>query len=291
LKKDLFSINTPVEVIDAIMHGMDMWECSQSTQQLPVHALTAGSLKGSHVLLTAAFTNQFHSIGWQHLLKGRMSHQWGAAVASFRNKPNDTTSNTMWTAQAIAIFWKYLRSEWAYRNTVVHGSNDKEIAAQIKKASTDKVKEYYHTFRTTPNFILSRHQYLFTSRTLDQRLKLDIDSLNCWIRSVEDAIQALQHHNNQQRLHSARFFAPFFVAGRRPNTLATQDSSDSDYSASLTQTDDHTMTTFTSSTFQSTTTDTISLSSSQVTNTTRSSEIDTSSSSNGPPSIISWSIS
>jgi hypothetical protein len=76
LKNDLLSINTPVEVIDAIMHGMDMWERSQNHPQLPVHALTAGSLKGSHVLLTAAFTDQFNSIGWQQLLKGRMSHQW-----------------------------------------------------------------------------------------------------------------------------------------------------------------------------------------------------------------------
>ena len=91
------------------MHGMDMWERSQTNQQLPVHALTAGSLQGTHILLTAAFTDQLNSIGWQHLLKGRMSHQWGAAVASFRKEPNDATSHTKWTAQAIAIFWKYLR--------------------------------------------------------------------------------------------------------------------------------------------------------------------------------------
>jgi hypothetical protein len=291
LQKDLAAINTPEEVIAAITHGMEMWERSQTHPQLPVHALTAGSLCGPKVLLTAAFTDQFHSIGWQHILMGRLSRHWGTAVAMFKKEPNDATSNTKWTSQAIACFWKYLRSEWAYRNTVVHGSNDQEMAEKIKKAATDKITDFYNTFRTTPNFILSRHRYLFTSRTLDQRLKLDIDSLNCWIRSVEDAIQALQHHNNQQRLQSDRFFAPFFAAGRRPNTNPLDSSaSDSDYSASTSQTDDLTMTTFTSSTTSSNTTETISLSS-QATQTARSSSIDISSRSSDPPSIISWSIS
>jgi hypothetical protein len=101
---------------------------------------------------------------------------------------------------AINFLWKHIRSIWVYRNTVVHGSNDQGIAAKIRKASTDKVREYYNTFRTAPTFIRTRHKYLFTSRSLDQRLKLDIDSLNCWIRSVEDAIQALIHHNNPTKI-------------------------------------------------------------------------------------------
>ena len=293
LQKNLLTINTPPEVIAAFVYGMEMWEQSQTNPQLQVHALTVGSLRSSHVLLTAAFTEQFHTIGWQHLLMGRLSKKWGIAVAMLRNDLNNTSVSLRWTAQTINFLWKYMRTEWTYRNTVVHGSTAQEMADIIKKASTDKVREYYGTYRTNPTFILPRHQYLFTSRSLDQRLKLDIDSINCWIRSVEDAIQALLHHNNQQRQHTARYFAPFFAAGRRNQPASTPESSDSEYSVSSIETNDNTLTTFTSSTLQSseTTMDTISSSSSNMTITTHSSNLESSSTSSDPPSIISWSTS
>jgi hypothetical protein len=61
------------------------------------------------------------------------------------------------------------------------------------------------------------------THTLKQRLHLDIDSINCWIQSVEEAIQALHHHETQQRLNSSRFFAPFYAAGRTNPTNQFQE--------------------------------------------------------------------
>jgi hypothetical protein len=203
-----------------------------------------GSLQGPQVLLTAAFTDQFHSTEWQHLLMGRLSKHWGASVAMLRKEPNNTSMQARWTATAITFLWKYLRSVWAYQNMIVHGSNDQEMAAKIRKASANKVKEYYNTFKTTPTFILSHHKYLFTGCSLDQHLKLDIDSINCWMRYIDDAIQALLHHVLQIQ------------------TIQLD-------------TDDHTMTTYTSSMLQSSTTmDIISLSSSQMETTMNSNGIE-----------------
>jgi hypothetical protein len=48
---------------------------------------------------------------------------------------------------------------------------------------------------SSPHSILPCHHYLFTSRSLAQRLRLDYDSLSCWIRSVEEAQQALLQMN------------------------------------------------------------------------------------------------
>jgi hypothetical protein len=87
-----------------------------------------GSLRSSHVLLTATFTEQFHTIGWQHLLMGRLSKKWGVAVALLRNDPNNAPVTLRWTAQAINFLWKYMRTEWNYRNTVVHGSTAQKMA-------------------------------------------------------------------------------------------------------------------------------------------------------------------
>ncbi len=107
--------NTLVEVIDAITHGMLMWQCSLTNPQVQVHALTVGSLCGPQVPLTTAFTDQFHSIGWQYFVMGWLSHHWGAAVAMFRKATTDINIQMRWRAQAIAFLWRYLRSEWAYR--------------------------------------------------------------------------------------------------------------------------------------------------------------------------------
>jgi hypothetical protein len=188
--------------------------------------------------------------------------------------------------------WKYTRSIWGYRNTVVHGATDKEQADKIKEQTATKVRDFYTKFRSTPSFILQRHHYLFTSRTLSQRLKLDIDSMVCWIRSVEDAIQALRHHEQQQRNHSSRYFAPFLAAGRARHT-DEETAHDSTYHTPSTNSDEDTITTFTQSTQMTNTSNTVTCDTSSIATSTSQSINDSeqSSCSSDPPSIISWSTS
>ena len=142
LNTDLPSINTPIEVIDAINHGIQMWIGTQT--------LTVGSLKGPDVLLTAAFTEQIKSIGWYHFLMGRLSRRWGLAVALYNKQPNATLYQTSWTAQTVKFLWKYTRSQWAYHNTVVHGATDQEMVDKIKGKTIDKVKSLYTTYQSNP---------------------------------------------------------------------------------------------------------------------------------------------
>ena len=50
-----------------------MWIQKQGAGQHPVHAPTVGLLRGPDILLTAAFTEQYHSIGWTHMFMGLLS--------------------------------------------------------------------------------------------------------------------------------------------------------------------------------------------------------------------------
>jgi hypothetical protein len=50
-------------------------------------------------------------------------------------------------------------------------------------------------FNENQSFILQCHQYLFTDRTLDQHLFHSYDHISCWIRSVEEAILVVAHHD------------------------------------------------------------------------------------------------
>jgi hypothetical protein len=137
----------------------------------------------------------------------------GDAVLQLTKSPYSSISTT-WSAQAILYLWKYTRSLWMHRNQVVHGKTDQEIADKIRESIHDQVRQLYTKFGLNPNFILLRHQYLFTNRSLAQRLNLDIDSLQCWLRSVDSAQQDLEHHNTTLCLQSNRFFAPFYAIGR-----------------------------------------------------------------------------
>jgi hypothetical protein len=284
LETDLASIKTPVEVISAILHGTTMWVRLQTEADLQVHAQTVGSLRGPDMLLTAAFTEQFQSIGWNQFLLGRLSSRWGRSVQSYL-KSTDPTYPKTWTAQVISFLWKFSRSLWAYRNTIVHGATDQEIAAKIRSTLEDTARSLYRTFQTSPHFILPRHHYLFTSRSMAQRLRLDYDSLSCWIHSVEDAQQALLHHENQQRTYSSRFFAPFYAAGRLRHSM-DQDSTDSEYSPSTLDDADSESTSLTPTELTSTSS---SLVSSSMSSSMHSSSLATTASSDAPPSIISWS--
>jgi hypothetical protein len=64
LFSSITKLNTPTLIIDALKHGMAAW-----TTHLEdcVPALTAGQLGATPALLTTAFHEQFHSIGWLHI--------------------------------------------------------------------------------------------------------------------------------------------------------------------------------------------------------------------------------
>jgi hypothetical protein len=277
-----------------------MWMKRQMVPDCPVHALTAGSLIGTDMLITMAFHEQFNNIGWHNMFHGRISKLWGRAVCEIIKIPYLSFAITL-SAQTMLYLWKYARSLWIHRNQVVHGKTDQEIAAKIRETSHNQVRDLYTQFQTNPTFILSCHHYLFTSRSLEQRLKMDIDSITCWLRSVEDAKRALEYHNTQLRLQSNTFFAPFYAIGRaraRPHSS----SSDSDYSMSTHDTSSHEPSTTTNSTssmdsyWQSREDDQLSTtttSANSLDNSTDTSSLGTfiSTDSNDPPSIISWSTS
>ena len=230
LRKNLQQINTPIEVIDALIHGTNIW-LNRQGGECAVRPLTAGSLKGTDMLLTTAFNEQFHSIGWGNLFHGRISKLWGKTVSQINKSPFSSYPTT-WAAQTILYLWQYTRVIWEHRNQVVHGATDQEKAARIKQAIDQQVRDLYSSFQNNPEFILTRHQYLFTNKSIEQRLQLDIDSITCWIRSVESAQQDLAHHNTTIRLQSSRFFAPFYAIGKA-RQRTTSSSADSTYSPSL----------------------------------------------------------
>lgn len=149
-------LQTPTEVRDAISHGISFWLKRQTDPDSNFHTLTAGSLKGTDMLLTMTFNEQFHTIWWHNMSHGWLSKKWGKVMHGI-NKSSHTSLSTTWTAQTILYLWKYSRSLWMHRDQVVHGKTDQDIATKIMESSHTKVRDYYAKYQSNPTFILSRH--------------------------------------------------------------------------------------------------------------------------------------
>lgn len=71
----------PHQVLISIQHGTHHW--NSATDPSKVYALSRGSIQNGDTYLTAAFIEQFLSIGWDQLFIGRIRKFWGKAYVAY----------------------------------------------------------------------------------------------------------------------------------------------------------------------------------------------------------------
>ena len=90
----------------------------------------------------------------------------------------------------------------------MHGRTiEEQQAKEICKAQTE-IKLAYEEYAKDPFHIPSHSRYLFTSRSLTQRLQLDIDSMQCWLRSYRETKLTQQDITRKYAEASKKFFQP-----------------------------------------------------------------------------------
>jgi hypothetical protein len=113
---------------------------------------------------------------------------------------------------------------WRFRNKVVHGATVEEQVNLQLSSLRNKIASYYQAYTDNPSMVLAHHQFLFTTRSVEERLSGSYDSMSAWTWSVKEAIQVVRHHENTIRAASEAFFSS------HPSTTRTSDT-DSTYSA------------------------------------------------------------
>jgi hypothetical protein len=179
----LSKIGTPSAILDSITNGFKAW-ISNNTGT--VWASSAGQLGAAAALLTTAFHEQFHSIGWFHFQLGCLSKHWGKAYRDLTPHATDRLVQC-WVSAVIFPMWKYIGDNWSLHNKIVHGATVEDQACIILEELHEKVWQYYSKFQDNPNFIPQSQHHLFTDRTLNQCLHHSYDPFLCWIRSMEEA--------------------------------------------------------------------------------------------------------
>jgi hypothetical protein len=179
----LIKVHTTPTVLKCIMFGVHTWV---ENPEKRVHSPTFGSLRRSDVQLTAVFHEQYYVLGWYQFCLGRISNLWMKSVSLY----NPAINLTHWPSTLVHPLWSFLHNTWAYRNKLVHKSSENSASNHIINILCARVREEFTAHTDNNNIISPRHQHLFTTKSLDQRILVQEDNLQCWLRSVDMAGQS-----------------------------------------------------------------------------------------------------
>jgi hypothetical protein len=206
LQTRLLKAGTPDVIASAIIHGISQWSLCQSGSIIQQRSPYIGSLNPLEIAITQAYADQTNPIGWDNFLRGRLSILWDRAYAMAQTPPNTTLGSSGMTDKIIPILWDYSQAIWEYRNGLVHGRTIEEQAALQVTAVQTEITLAYEEYAKDPFIIPSHSRHLFTSRSLTQRLQLDIDSMLCWLRSYRKAKLSQQDATKRQAEAAKHFF-------------------------------------------------------------------------------------
>ena len=164
-------------------------------------------------LATTAFADQT-SLGWDAFFRGQLSTSWRKAILySSPVRDNDTTETHLrWLLKKLH---KYSLDVWEFRNGVLHGATNKERRHLQADLLREKVEAAYDQFAAGKILLFARDHYIFTKKTIENRLAGDDDTLLGWLRLLEVAMLAYARQHTAEQLQAARFFAPFRILGRQ----------------------------------------------------------------------------
>jgi hypothetical protein len=122
------------------------------------------------------------------MLRGRISIKWNSAYRCLMGgKRQVAVSTEPWAKSLVRGLWDYATSLWKYRNGVVHGQTKWDGKKKEFEQLHKSVQAEYAAYAQDKFLISPQFSSLFTKKTLQERLKMDRDSLSCWLRSVAAA--------------------------------------------------------------------------------------------------------
>jgi hypothetical protein len=208
LKTKLSAISTPELVIEAIIAGIKQWEQQQVNPDFEIRAPTFGSCHPKKMIISQAFVEQTREIGWENFFRGRVSKLWGAAYTYNATHCNGHNSALTWSSELITYILAYSATSWDTRNKILHGNTLADHQAKLITSLSIEITAAYEAFSKDPFIVPSTFCSIFTSKTLTQRLHLDVDSMQCWLRSYKEGVLTQEENTRRQAAAARTFFLP-----------------------------------------------------------------------------------
>jgi hypothetical protein len=177
------SSNTPKQLTRMLLHGLEQWEAMETISTSP-KLLFRGCLAPAEIALIQAFHNQ-SAIGWDHLLRGMLSKHWEHTYNALT--PMGAIPSTIWAKTVIVHLWTYSMSLWKFCNGVVHGHTMEETKRKESQQLQTKIQQEYAAYHLDKYIVSPKYSFLFTKKTLQERLFMDRYSMSSWLATVTAA--------------------------------------------------------------------------------------------------------
>ena len=162
-----------------------------------------------------------NAIGWNHLLKGRLSHHWLLCqqlhIHLDPNIDSNKTSSEHWLKRVLNCLWTSIWQVWLIRNEDLHGRDRQQRETKRIEKLTPQVVALY----AQADLLLAADKDLF-SIPLPVRLTFPSGELSTWIKLVTPTVKRAIHDAHEHiRLTNATMDA-FLVPRPDPLTLNEQ---------------------------------------------------------------------
>ena len=153
--------------------------------------------------LTKAWREQ-KAIGWDQLLKGRLSSGWGKAQdIYYRENPHTNTkkhfSAQVWMVKTIGSFLDYTMGLWTDRCDILHGATE----AEKKQIKHDKVRKQVVKCYDQKEKVSSDFKYLF-EEDIDKLCNRPTQYISKWIDTYKLTVRKKHDNNTKKSARRAR---------------------------------------------------------------------------------------
>ena len=132
-------------------------------------------------------------IGWDQLMKGRISTLWITIHLQQLKRRKLTITNFNsgigWSSHLINIIWKNIHSVWITRNLARHGKDQVEQQLKRKQQCIDEISCYYE-YKSNNQLLLSpaMHSMFYTSLQHHLQSESELHQLQTWLCTYREVI-------------------------------------------------------------------------------------------------------
>ena len=140
-------------------------------------------------------------IGWDNLLRGRISTRWRFIQAQHYQSEQSRRSPDRWAADIIYRLLQISHSLWTTRNNIVHERDQQGLLLQEGISLNDSITEEYSSGWES---LLPEDQHLIKERTLDRILRMPPPDKYTWLGAIRLAKNlATRHYSTETSRQSA----------------------------------------------------------------------------------------
>jgi hypothetical protein len=213
LWKMLERLHTPTRIIEYLkmgITGVTLHSETYSSSYSSTSATDHSSVPSSSVeedICQSAFYQQSQCIGWENLLRGHVSKLWGEACFQTSLKRQQWVNQHQWSAKLIEGLLTYSNSLWKFRCSLLYGRSQDEQHQKLVHYLQTNITDAYTSFGKNPHIIHHSLRNIFHV-PLEDRLKQDLHSMQCFLRSYNLAKQQQELSHAKQAKAAAQFFIP-----------------------------------------------------------------------------------